>query len=309
MPSATMRALNEKRRQMLDSQAQDERADNTEIENTDNVQPDEVDNHDEENQQENLPDENPDESTEDEGGESNPEPAKDDYERKFKRLSGKMGKVERERNEAKQRAKELEERLAELKAREKLEAEMKAKNKSQDDDFDDDYDYEWGRDEPKEKSKGKKKADDIEVEKEVERILAEKEKQKRHSIFNQKLDEELKDLGEESSFIELVNEPDFDKFIMSNRARKALFADSAQHQDDEAIQIMKNLVREYLGKNKVVENKTTPNVKNTSKRPPKKQENLITEEEYLRAIRDKGVASKRKRANEIIAAYHKQQNS
>lgn len=307
MPSATMRSINEKRKQMLDSQAQDERADNTETETTDNAQSNEVDNHDEENQQANLPDESPDKSTEDEGSESNPEPAKDDYERKFKRLSGKMSQVERERNETKQRVKELEERLAELKAREKLEAEMRAKNKSQDDDSEDDFD--WGDEEPKSKPKGSKKADDSEVEKEVERILAEKEKQKRHSIFNQKLDEELKDLGEESSFIELINEPDFDKFIMGNRARKALFADSAQHQDDEAIQIMKKLVREYLGKNKVVENKTTPNVKNTSKQPPKKQENLITEEEYLKAIRDKGVASKRKRANEIIAAYYKQQNS
>lgn len=309
MPSATMRMLNERRKQQLESQPEQEAETNTTPDDTTSER--DVDTHEQDTPREELPVEAPETDDNDEREEATPEPAGDDYERKFKRLSGKMSQVEREKNEAKKRAQELEERLAELKARERLAAERDS-SKPDGQDEQDGWDFDWSEEGAKTKpqrARSQPEKEERNVSAEVERILAEKEQQKRHAIFNRRLDDELKQLGEESSFIELVNEPDFDEFIMKNRVRKALFADSAQHQDDEAAEIMVKLVREYLGKNNTVENKTTPNVKKATKPPEKPKAPLITEEEYLRAVRDKGVASKRKRANEIISAYHKQQNS
>lgn len=244
-----------------------------------------------------------------------------DFKRKFERLKGKTSGMEKALNAAEAQAKTLRERLERLEARQLVQDELAARGSEANVDdtvertVDEGGDFGWfsGDESPSEQPSKPKatKADKsdkapADVRDEIKQVLAEREQAQKQQSFVDKMDGVLSELGDKSSFIELINEPDFDAFVSNSRQRLALFNSASSHQDDEAVAMMRQIVGEYLGKDKTKATLTSPTVKKQNKAMPKSKGEQINYEQYLQAVKDKRFASRRAAANKIIAAYNKQ---
>lgn len=256
-----------------------------------------------------------------------PDEQPQDFKRKFERLSGKMSKTEKAKAQAEAEAEKLRQQLAKAEARLAAREEINALSNRENADnqrptTDDDTssvpdtwfengDFQSETVAPKQgKAKGNtgnQSADDID--RRVDAVLAQRDKQRQQAQFADKMDAVLADLGDEAKFFELVNEPDFDAFVSSSRSRLAIFNDAAVHQDDEAVKEMTRIVADYLGKGKGKEkpkSKQTPEVKKQGQKMQKPKPKQISYEQYQQAVKDKRHPAKRKAANQVIAAWEKQ---
>ncbi len=250
----------------------------------------------------------------------------DDFKRKFERLSGKMSKTEKERNEAKAEAERLRKEAEELRARLAVREELKSSQQSlHDDDVDyddeDDEGFIWGNDDYSDdedvkpakknrKSKSEKPKAEEDIDSKVEAVLARREKERQEKAFIKEMDNVISSLGEQSNFVELANEPTFIEFINKKRTRKAIFNDALTDIDKESVDLLKELVTDYLGKNTEPVEKPKSNTSvsvQKNRNAPKQKSNVISEAQYQQAVRDMGKASKRKQARAIVRAYKKQQ--
>lgn len=297
MASAAMNALRKRRKEEIDAALKELEQSKVEADKNEEVE-DELDDHDEEQPSDDkTTDENPVENSE-----------QDDYKRKFERLSGKVSSLEKKANQAEQDAELLRQKLAEANARRALEKE-RSQTETDDEENEDDWGFDDKEGKPKKKATSAKSKTEINVSEEVNKVLSQKEKENQRNYFIKSLNGKLKSLGEESSFLELINEPSFEKYIRDNRRRSVLFDNSAETQDEESIAIMEELLIGYLGKEKTEtkKNTTSPNVRSDNKPSSYKKTNEITEAQYQKALKDKRHASRRAKANEIIQAYHEQQ--
>lgn len=241
---------------------------------------------------------------------------KEDYKRKFQRASGKISSLEKRSNQAEKEAERLRKEIAKLEI--ELEKSTKDTEKSTPKNVENtEDDFEWMEDEEDENEKNTlksskpqkltpSKTDDLDER--IENAFAQREAKAREKKFIKELDNVVSSLGEQSSFIEVANEPDFNNFITQSRAKLAIFNSALNYQDEESVALLKEILTQYLGKNKETTVSKNVPVKPQNNAVKSNKAKTITYEQYQKAVREKGIASKRNKAREVINAWRKQEN-
>lgn len=143
--------------------------------------------------------------------------------------------------------------------------------------------------------------DEDDIDKRIERRLSERDKAARKRRFIRELDEAV----DGGSFAEIVNSDDFGAWLNASRKRSAIFANAAEHHDEEAKNDLLELIGAYQRKDGKTSN-ATPTTRNPARRERKAKKAEVTYAQYQKALKDKRHPTKRKAANEVIAAYKKQ---
>lgn len=144
------------------------------------------------------------------------------------------------------------------------------------------------------------------VEQRVNQILEQRDQQRRDQSFHDTLDRELATQG--TTLAALVNDPDFAAWANKSRRRLAIWDDAMKYRDDEAKTDVLALYAEFRNQGVVDKgNHTTPAVRASAAKAAPKAEAVITEEQYLQALRDKRHPRRRDAARKTIAAYEAQQ--
>lgn len=143
------------------------------------------------------------------------------------------------------------------------------------------------------------------VEQRVNQILEQRDQQRRDQSFHDTLDRELATQG--TTLAALVNDPDFAAWANQNRRRLAIWDDAMKYRDDEAKTDVLALYAEFRNQGVVDKgNHTTPAVRASAAKAAPKAEAVITEEQYLQALRDKRHPRRRDAARKTIDAYKSQ---
>lgn len=144
------------------------------------------------------------------------------------------------------------------------------------------------------------------VEQRVNQILEQRDQQRRDQSFHDTLDRELATQG--TTLAALVNDPDFAAWANKSRRRLAIWDDAMKYRDDEAKTDVLALYAEFRNQGVVDKgNHTTPAVRASAAKAAPKAEAVITEEQYLQALRDKRHPRRRDAARKTIDAYEAQQ--
>ena len=143
------------------------------------------------------------------------------------------------------------------------------------------------------------------VEQRVNQILEQRDQQRRDQSFHDTLDRELATQG--TTLAALVNDPDFAAWANKSRRRLAIWDDAMKYRDDEAKTDVLALYAEFRNQGVVDKgNHTTPAVRASAAKAAPKAEAVITEEQYLQALRDKRHPRRRDAARKTIDAYKSQ---
>ena len=228
--------------------------------------------------------------------------AEEDYETRFKRVSGKMSALESE-NAALRR--QLAEKQVDTPAKAEPSAEEREQALIEDlrKEYGDDWEY---MDDVQQKMaiRQEKRLRALSVDDSVKSALSKRDDDAKTRSFITRMDEALKAHG--TNFVEAVNNPAFDAWLRESRKRTAIFEAAAQGRDDEAVTDMSELFAEFLGR-KGKENSTSPTVRRNKPVSPPKAGKEITFAEYAAAVKDKRHPGRRAAAQKIIDAYNKQQ--
>lgn len=255
-----------------------------------------------------------------------------DESQRFNRLRSKVSKVEKGKAEAERRLLqtekeklELERRLIELERQQEAKAEAPKEdaksNTKPDDDAEQQIIARLGQDTWdylddaqrqafiamfSEVQHANPKAIAETAEKAVQSALTKREQTELNQQFIRNLNNDLKPLG--MDFVQLANSDDFEEWLRADRKRVAVFEQAVTFKDDRARQDITDMVREFKGDNATPEkpNTTTPNTRKPGKadRPKTKK---ITYEQYQQAMRDLIHPPRRKAAQQVIDAWHKQE--
>lgn len=284
--------------------------DNDENQPEDNQPEDNVDDTDPNNTDDNQPEDNQPEDGSDEEGEV-------DYKQKFERLRQKQSGIEKSKAQLAKEKEELAEKNRALQAelekeRQQLRDDAKknpaeankpgsqadttqeevdaylAKELGDDWEFMDESEKRTTRFLAKQTLDLKKQAQNnpdpaSSVEKVVAKKLAEEKQQALINDFNKDMDKFVDGLDKGSTFHEVVNEPDFDRYLKENRVARAMFVEAANNVDAEAKTMMQDVISGYMGKQVLApkvtkKGPTSPDVKSPTKPQPKKKKAAVSEE-------------------------------
>lgn len=235
-----------------------------------------------------------------------------DYRDRFNRLKGKMSGMEREKNAALERAKTLEAQLqalqsdqAEQDIRPNQDELKQAAEKRLAQELGEDWEY---LDDATKKAMLRLEMSNAakDPRAEIEKVLNDKEALLKRDAFLSKMDGIIKSQTGQG-FIALANSEAFAKWLNEDRKRGLVFADAAKHQDEQAEKDLLDLVAQYNARAKPAKQKKAPVIRNQISADKSKSTSKISFEQYEQAVRDKAFPAKRKKANAIIAAYHKQE--
>lgn len=253
-----------------------------------------------------------DDLPQDDEQEVNLPPQQDQSDDKFERLQGKASKLEsdnariiRELEEAKREISQLKNPPPPQKTQKELDEEFEAQLREEV--GEDSWDY---MDDASKKAiitiaKRNQKTVPVDVESKVNDALKQRDEQARSRGFVQQMDSLLESHG--TSFVQLMNNDKFEKWVQSKRKRLAVFEDIMKHRDEDAVKDMEELVAEFYGAGKASrKDNTTPAVKPTNRTPAPKSEK-ISYDQYMQALKDKRHPSRREAARKTIAAYLQQQ--